>query len=227
MPTEWSPSGVGQEVPTKREPDRRRAPTACPTIAGVPSAAPSGNHMQNRPQIRSGETSRRAEQHIVSDDALLRRFVSPQMMSYFQLKMPELGREVLTRRVCELLKFLILVRFSPGRILFGKEIDEIWHFWILQTREYAELCKKLPGRSFRHHSSTAYDQGSASAPRQHPGEAVERILSFFISYYRNFGPVPEDRIDCWPTLRQVMQEAGWDLAGMNEFLREQAFARAA
>lgn len=175
----------------------------------------------------SGVQELRAEQHVISDDALLRRFVSPQMMSYFQLKMPELGRDVLTRRVCELLKFLILVRFSPGRILFGKEVDEIWHFWILQTRQYAELCRKLPGKSFRHHSSTTYDQCLASPPRQDVGEAVERIVSFFISYYRNFGPLAEDRIECWPTLRQVMQEAGWDLVGLNDFLREQALARAA
>ena len=183
--------------------------------------------MQNRVPARSSQTSRRAEQHVISDDALLRRFVSPQMMSYFQLKMPELSRDVLTRRVCELLKFLILVRFSPGRILFGKEVDEIWHFWILQTRQYAELCRKLPGKSFRHHSSTTYEQCLASPPQQDVGEAVERIVSFFISYYRNFGPLAEDHIECWPTLRQVMQEAGWDLVGLNDFLREQALARAA
>jgi hypothetical protein len=182
--------------------------------------------MQNRVLTRSGQTSRSAEQHVISDDALLRRFVSPQMMSYFQLKMPKLGHEILAGHVCELLKFLILVPFSPGRILFGKDVDEVWHLWILQTRDYAELCKKLPGKSFRHHSSTAYDQYLAPAPRQDVSEAVERILSFFISYYRNFGPVAEDRIECWPTLRQVMEEAAWDMVGLNDFLREQALARA-
>jgi hypothetical protein len=168
------------------------------------------------------------EQLVMSDEALLSRFVSPQMTSYFQLKMPETDRDVLTRRTCELLKFLILVRFSPGRILFGKEIDEIWHHWILQTRQYAELCRKLPGRSFRHHSSTVYEACGTTDPRQTDiGEAVQRILSFFISYYRNFGPIAEDRIECWPTLQQVMQEAGWNLDGLNAFLREQASAHAA
>jgi hypothetical protein len=184
--------------------------------------------MQRRMRPRPNAPSRRAEQFVVSDETLLRKFVSPQMMSYFQLKMPETERDVLARRICELLKFLILVRFSPGRILFGKEVDKIWHHWILQTRQYADLCRKLPGRSFRYHSSTVYEEcGTAASHQADLGEAVQRILSFFISYYSNFGPIAEDRIECWPTLRQVMQEAGWNLDRLNVFLHEQASAHAA
>jgi hypothetical protein len=187
-----------------------------------------GIHMR----IHANGPSKPLEQPVfISDGELLRKFVTPQMMRYFCAKMPELATEVLADRICELLKFLILVRFSPGRILFGKQVDDLWHYWILQTRQYAELCDQLPGKSFRHHSSTVYES-AAEATRetdQKPeiGVAVQRIISFFISYYRNFGPIVGDRVECWPTLQQVMREAGWDVVGLNDFLREQAAVRAA
>jgi len=164
---------------------------------------------------------------FISDQELLRQFVSPVMMNYFKAKMPEVAPEALVGRVCELLKFLMLVRFSPGRILFGKQVDDVWHYWILQTRQYAELCEKLPGGSFRHHSSTVYEEFAEAEPNVDLGEAVQRILSFFISYARNFGPISQDRVECWPTLQQVMQESGWDIDQLNDFLRGQVLACAA
>ena len=164
---------------------------------------------------------------FISDHELLRQFVSPVMMNYFKAKMPDVAPETLVGRVCELLKFLMLVRFSPGRILFGKQVDDVWHYWILQTRQYAELCEKLPGGSFRHHSSTVYEEFAEGEPNVDLDEAVQRILSFFISYVRNFGPISHDRVECWPTLQQVMQESGWDIDQLNDFLRGQVLACAA
>jgi hypothetical protein len=164
---------------------------------------------------------------FISDQELLQSFVTPQMLKYFQAKLPDLNSKILVGRICELLKYLMLVRFSPGRILFGREVDDVWHYWILQTRQYAELCDKLPGRSFRHHSSTIYQETSEHAEKVDIAEAVQRILSFFISYYRNFGPVAEDRLACWPTLQQVVQETKWDLDRLNAFLSEQSLAAAA
>ena len=52
----------------------------------------------------------------------------------------------------------------------------------LQTKQYSELCAKLPGRIFRHHSSADYPESAPDAPM--PPEiaaAVERMLSFLIS----------------------------------------------
>jgi hypothetical protein len=161
---------------------------------------------------------------FISDAELLRTFVSPQIMEYFQAKMPDLSPETLVLRVCELIKYLMLVQFSPGRILFGREIDDVWHYWILQTRQYAQLCEKLPGKFFRHHSSVAYRETANVVQAADPSEAVQRILSFFISYYRNFGPMTDDRVACWPTIQRVINEAGWDLGGLNYFLCEMAFA---
>jgi len=163
---------------------------------------------------------------FISDQELLRTFVTPQIVSYLQAKLPGVSPEILIRRVCELIKYLMLIPFSPGRILFGQEVDDVWHYWILQTRQYAQLCEKLPGGTFRHHSSTVYEEIAGVVETPSIPEALERILSFFISYYRSFGPISQDRIDCWPTLQRVVQEAEWSLDQLNDFLREQAFPAA-
>src|SRR5438874_9982655 len=99
---------------------------------------------------------------IISDQEVFETFVTPHLMRYFQAKMPQVGNDTLFRYACELLKYLILVQFAPGRILFRKEIDDLWHYWILQTRQYALLCETLPGQSFRHHSSRDYEEAPRS-----------------------------------------------------------------
>jgi hypothetical protein len=162
----------------------------------------------------------------ISDQELFDTFVTPQMMRYFLAKMPELGEETLRLRLCELLKYLLLVRFSPGRILFGRDIDNLWHYWILQTRQYAQLCEKLPGGSFRHHSSNDYQETADATDTVSVADALQRALSFFISYYRNFGPIAEDRLACWPVLAQIAEAAEWDLDALNSFLHEQAMLAA-
>ena len=159
--------------------------------------------------------------NLITDAELLGQFTTPQIMQYFFLKMPAVETRTLTLWAAELLKYLILVQFSPGRILFGKDIDNLWHFCILHTREYAQLCKNLPGGFFRHHSSNDYKE--TDSPRETPlDEAVERVLSFFISYYLNFGPLTAERLGCWPPLRMVMDETGWSLEELNDFLNDGA-----
>jgi hypothetical protein len=145
-------------------------------------------------------------------------------MAYFQAKLPAVGPDLLARRVCELLKYLMLVQFSPGRILFGKETDDLWHYWILQTKQYAELCQQLPGGVFRHHSSVDYGNADRPLERDDVASAVQRMLSFFISYYANFGPMTVDRVAIWPTLQRIMEEEGWEVDDLNEFLADRALA---
>ena len=38
----------------------------------------------------------------------------------------------------------------------AKEVDEIWHYWILETQQYEALCLSLPIPGFIHHSSNAF-----------------------------------------------------------------------
>jgi hypothetical protein len=179
--------------------------------------------------------------------ALLRRFVTPNMLVYFARKLPELSRHDIEVRLCELLKFLILVRDFPGNIIFGLEIDEFWHLWIMQTREYEALCKALPGGEFRHHSSRDYpeaqlawqevdallapihhadtDAATSSAPREGARQRFEqnaqRLLSFFASYLATFGPLNEEVIPLWPPLERLVARLNWDTKALNAFLAEQ------
>jgi hypothetical protein len=160
---------------------------------------------------------------LISDEDLLQKFVSAPMMAYFRAKFPNLDHTTLETRICELLKFLILMKFSPGRILFRQEIDDVWHYWILQTREYRRLCETLPGNLFRDHSSMDYPETAAAAEAISRTDGAQRILSFFISYYRNFGPITRKRLECWPPLQRFKRRSGWNLNELNNFLRHQAF----
>ena len=182
-----------------------------------------GNHVQHQ---FDGSPRDKTAVAFISDQEILKTYVTHQMMSYFQTKVPMLSYGALSLRICELLKYLVLVQFSPGRILFGKEIDEIWHYWILQTRQYAQLCEKLPGHTFHHHSSRDYQDSADAADSVSIASALQRAISFFVSYYRNFGPMTDDRLVCWPPLQQIAKEAEWDIKDLNAFLHEQATGNA-
>ena len=81
----------------------------------------------------------------------------------------------------ECLKYLFLLsRFNS--VLAGKfmplvgEVDEVWHYLIIQTREYENLCQRLPGQIFLHHKSLTYQKYTqVDVTRQ---EMVEEMLSW-------------------------------------------------
>lgn len=191
-----------------------------------------------------------------SDSQLIKKYLSPEMFVYYCQKSGLTPAETVLR-IAEMLKFLILVRNFPGNIIFGKEIDEIWHLWVLQTQEYDALCAALPGGSRRNHSAREYPETPEAVvemmskllkaddpsiakssqteeedfshevpqPSNDPnGERkryelnAQRILSFFASYYSNFGEIREEVIPFWPPLRRMMIKLGWDREKLNTFL---------
>jgi len=104
-----------------------------PTLTGHRSMIVNSISSHSQPHL--GASFQIGQPALIPDHELFDTFVTPQLMSYFHAKMPEVSHELLVRRLCELIKYLMLVQFSPGRILFGQEIDNVWHYWILQTRE--------------------------------------------------------------------------------------------
>lgn len=180
----------------------------------------------------------------IDDAALLARYLTPNMFAYFRVKLPDLSPAEIRTQIAELLKFLILVREFPGNIIFGKEIDEVWHLWVMQTRQYEELCQALPGGEIRHHSSRDYPEQALdeagieafvaaaknAAPLPPPpsrdkaseGKSFEteakRLLSFFASYYATFGPLRAEIMPLWPPLGRMTERLGWDEAKLNAFL---------
>lgn len=181
-----------------------------------------------------------------SDDFLFKSFLSPALFTYFRVKRPEIDADDLRIRLTELLKFLILAHEFPGNILFGEDLDDLWHLWIMQTREYEKLCENLPSGRFMHHDSRDQptqpltwddvegvarhmiaekaEKGVAKAGAdfspQRVRENAERLLSFFASYIENFGDVQPEVVYCWPPMQRLLRRMRWSTEDFNAFLRE-------
>ncbi|MFI7099363.1 hypothetical protein ACIBK8_08390 [Streptomyces sp. NPDC050161] len=123
--------------------------------------------------------------------------------------------EFVERQVTECLRYLYLVSLHHDRLggLFlpvEQEIDEIWHYLILQTREYRSLCEeRLPGRFFIEHRSIAYEEY-----QQEPGRerAIEEALRWIPLYCREFGPFDEGALPHWTIVRFLHERMDIPLA---------------
>ncbi|WP_369382607.1 hypothetical protein [Streptomyces sp. cg36] len=128
-------------------------------------------------------------------------------------------RPQVAHQVRECLRYLYLVSRHADRLagLFlpvEQEIDEIWHFLILQTREYRQLCEeRLPGGHFIHHRSIAYTDYQDGRPAG-PGRetAAEEALRWIPFYTAAFGPFDLDALPHWTIVRFLHDQMGLDLA---------------
>ncbi|CAM5626979.1 hypothetical protein SRIMM317S_04927 [Streptomyces rimosus subsp. rimosus] len=81
------------------------------------------------------------------------------------------------RQVTECLRYLYLVsrhreQLSGLFLPVEQDIDEIWHYLILQTREYRQFCEeRLPGRFFIEHRSIGYEDYQQEPGREQAIEA--------------------------------------------------------
>ncbi|GAA0603427.1 hypothetical protein GCM10010174_19700 [Kutzneria viridogrisea] len=119
------------------------------------------------------------------------------------------------RQVLECLRYLYLVSKHRERLagLFlpvEQEIDEVWHYLILQTAEYRQLCEQaLPGRCFIEHRSIAYEDYQREPGRE---QAIEQALRWIPLYQREFGPFDEDALPHWTMVRFLHEQIGLSLA---------------
>ena len=149
----------------------------------------------------------------ISSESLLARYLTPEIGHYFKKKCPLQSEEVLYLRLSELLKYLSLAHNTLIDVPVSHEIDDLWHFWILQTRQYQELMAKLPSGAFMHHSSKDYPKAVSFQEE----EVIEQQLSFLASYLENFGPFNEQTVVYWPMAQQLCGSLG-SLEALNEFL---------
>jgi len=120
-------------------------------------------------------------------------------------------------RIEEALKFLNIAEYCTGNIPVTQEIDDVWHLWILETREYARLCQMLQGRRFIHHMSNAFmDCNSDSVPSME--DELEDQVALLGAYVLNYGPFEPDRVRYWKLAAQLMDQFGWTLEELNEWL---------
>jgi hypothetical protein len=104
-----------------------------------------------------------------------------------------------------------------GDIPVSKEIDEVWHLWILQTEEYDQLCARLSGGVFLHHSSNDYALFTDAGAKD---RKIDRKIGIAIlaSYVLNYGPFETERLKYWPLAAKLAESFG-DLGRMNTLLQ--------
>ncbi|MFI1968560.1 hypothetical protein [Streptomyces cinnamoneus] len=153
--------------------------------------------------------------YVSTDDlkALLGDALHAEVVAHF-LEKTGAAPDFVERQVTECLRYLYLVsrhreRLSGLFLPVEQEIDEIWHYLILQTREYAALCEeRLPGRFLIHHRSIAYE-----SYQQEPGreQALEEALRWIPLYCREFGPFDEGALPHWTIVRFLHQRMDMSL----------------
>lgn len=126
-----------------------------------------------------------------------------------QISFVHLDKCELKLRTNELLKFLFLCsKYSGGFAPIKKEVDEVWHEFILQTVEYAELCDSLPGRHFIHHRSGNL---SAYMEKIDAKKVITRLMQWIPMYYKHFGPMNNEEAKLWTIPSYLIKELGMTL----------------
>ncbi|CAM2139444.1 conserved protein of unknown function [Pararobbsia alpina] len=117
-------------------------------------------------------------------------------------------------RIIECLRYLYLVSAHPaslrGQFLpVEQEIDDVWHYLILQTREYKTLCEeRLPGRFFIHHRSLPYGEHRQEATRE---QRIEAALRWLPLYRDTFGAMDEHALPYWTMAKFLRGQMGLSL----------------
>lgn len=147
-------------------------------------------------------------------EELLGPALHEEVVRHFTAKPEAPSPSVVGHQVRECLRYLYLVSRHPDRLggLFlpvEQDIDEIWHYLILQTREYRDLCEqRLPGGHFIHHRSISYDAYQESPGRE---AAAEEALRWIPLYTAAFGPFDAEALPHWTIVRFLHDELGMSL----------------
>jgi hypothetical protein len=153
----------------------------------------------------------------ISNQDLRDAFLSPQMQCYFEKKLADVSPAEVGIRIEETLKFLNMATYCHASIPVSREIDDIWHFWILETREYEKLCASLQGRRFIHHSSNVYAQCGGDGAEA-PENDLEQDVAMLGSYVLNYGPFGEDRVRYWLLAAHLVDNCGLSVDQLNDWL---------
>lgn len=106
--------------------------------------------------------------------------------------------------------FILALHFRKKLWLpVSKEIDQIWHYCILSTRDYFDTCSRL-GFEYLHHEPRI--ASTFSIPLE---ENSRHGLEWMLSYTRNFGKYEDEAVRYWPVAGNLCSKAGWTLADLN------------
>jgi hypothetical protein len=160
---------------------------------------------------------------VISNRQLRDAFLSPQMRCYFEKKLPDVSAAEIGVRIEETLKFLNTAAYCHGNIPVSQEIDDIWHYWILETKEYDKLCASLQGGTFIHHSSNVYAECRSDGSTV-PKNDLEQDVAMLGNYVLNYGPFERDRIKYWLLAAHLVDSCGMSVDQLNEWLTSRTVA---
>jgi hypothetical protein len=154
---------------------------------------------------------------VISGPQLREAFLDAPMWHYFKCKLRDVEEAELLLRIEETLKFLFIAGECTGSIPVSREIDDVWHLWILQTQEYMRLCEQLPQGSYIHHSSNDYLRWFDPAVGE--GQPLAEDVKMLALYVRNFGPFEPERVRHWLLAAHLVQRCGWTVGSLNDWLQ--------
>jgi hypothetical protein len=154
---------------------------------------------------------------MITNQQLRETFLSPAMQYYLHKKLAPLEPEEIDIRTEELLKYLNMSVYCNGDIPFNRDIDDVWHFWIMETREYFDLCNKLHGKGYIHHSSNDYQEYFNQDVKDKKPD-FDRVIHILVSYVLNYGPFDERRVRYWPLAERLMNSMQWNAEQLNAWL---------
>jgi len=152
---------------------------------------------------------------VITNLELRTTFLSPEMRHYFRKKLPEVSPREVQMRIEECLKFLNMATHLNGNIPITQEIDDIWHYWILETEDYQRLCRKLTGRRFIHHRSNDYAESLKDGIKKNP---LEWEVAALAAYVANYGPFKPERVRYWRLADHLVSKRGWSVQQLNDWL---------
>lgn len=117
--------------------------------------------------------------------------IKPDILERVHATNPGFSDEYVNSLAQELKRYLALKAFLHGSSvpMFSKDVDEVWHAFILFTREYEQFCKETFG-SFVHHVPTTKAEKLARTP-----ESIKSAKEKFIADYTAcFGQKPDHKI---------------------------------
>lgn len=153
---------------------------------------------------------------------LIETYVSEHMLNAYRRAFDQWDSEKQEIALGEFVKFAILASYF-GNIFVPctRDIDQIWHKFILETKDYFSFCERIRPGNFLHHSGVTYDNYCEMKPAR---QVVEEDISVLASYRQNFGPFTEKTIGYWHFGNELRLRHGMTLDEFNEMISKMAAA---
>jgi hypothetical protein len=149
---------------------------------------------------------------------LVNEFLSSRQIYLLRKVITDVSESDLNLRMAEMVKFLILASLDTGSSTFipcTNEIDDLWHACILETREYREMCDRLPGKRFVEHKHLPFEEFVEERSTE---DMLRSDLEWAASYVANFGPFSAEALPLWIFPQLLMKRMDWSLPELNAYL---------